>query len=195
MASKRDKTAQIGFWDDEVSKPSHDEITIWAYQNSAEIVKQYVTEFLPKEVKRILSSEWTREHCRAYLRGMNVDLVDLPLKPNVLVKSRVIEHVIQQYPDNSRSLPRILGYGDLLIVWNDECLDWDDKDKKWLIHNEVHHLLVEVKSILPTLGELMRQVNLYRQVYRNVAVVAPDASYSSILKEQGILFVPYVKLK
>ncbi len=44
---------------------------------------------------------------------------------------------------------------------------------------------------MPSLGELMRQLNLYRLVYRDVVVVSPDASYQDLLREQGMLFMPY----
>lgn len=55
-------------------------------------------------------------------------------------------------------------------------------------------ILVEVKSAMPTLGELMRQINLYRTAFKGpVVVVSPDASFADILKEQRVTFVKYAQ--
>jgi hypothetical protein len=55
-------------------------------------------------------------------------------------------------------------------------------------------LLVEAKSVLPTVGELMRQIQLYRTAFGGkIVVVSPDDSYSNILSEQGVTFVKYIQ--
>ena len=59
------------------------------------------------------------------------------------------------------------------------------------VARETGSLLAEAKTVMPSLDELMRQLNLYRVVYRDVVVVSPDASYQELLREQRILFVQY----
>ena len=55
-----------------------------------------------------------------------------------------------------------------------------------------NRILVEAKSELPTLGELMRQINLYRTAFDGkVVVVSPDDTFADILKEQGVTFIKY----
>jgi hypothetical protein len=45
---------------------------------------------------------------------------------------------------------------------------------------------------MPTVGELMRQINLYRTAFGGkFVVVSPDDSRADILKEQGVTFVKY----
>lgn len=39
MAKSRDKLQQVGFWDEEVSKPDHDEVVQWAYRNAEYIFR------------------------------------------------------------------------------------------------------------------------------------------------------------
>ena len=54
------------------------------------------------------------------------------------------------------------------------------------------YVLVEVKSKLPTLGELMRQINLYRTAHKGpIVVVSPDDSFQELLAGQRVLFLKY----
>jgi len=68
-----------------------------------------------------------------------------------------------------------------------------------------NHTLVcfEIKTKIPSLGELLRQINMYREPvnrlgqrgsqakYASFAVIAPDDRFSPILREQGIEFIKY----
>ena len=50
----------------------------------------------------------------------------------------------------------------------------------------------EVKTEIPSLGELMRQLQLYRQYLRgNWFVVSPDTRFRDTLIEQGVGFIEY----
>ncbi len=70
------------------------------------------------------------------------------------------------------------------------CGDNDEPFQVWFGGKD--RILVEVKSKLPTLGELMRQINLYREAHRGkVVVVSPDDSYVEVLKTQDVLFLKY----
>lgn len=56
-----------------------------------------------------------------------------------------------------------------------------------------HSIGVEVKSKMPTLGELIRQIHFYSK-YKSISkwiVVSPDDRYASLLKDQGIYFYKY----
>jgi hypothetical protein len=76
------------------------------------------------------------------------------------VEKKVFEYVLQQYPENGigRMLPRILGYADLVMFWNEPTVEWGD-DQQWRISGRSRHVLIEAKTVLPSIGELMRQIN------------------------------------
>lgn len=53
-------------------------------------------------------------------------------------------------------------------------------------------LFIEVKTKVPSLGELFRQLNTYREyVTGDFLVVCPDDSNSEMIKKQGFLFYKY----
>ncbi|KQZ47494.1 hypothetical protein [Massilia sp. Root1485] len=64
-------------------------------------------------------------------------------------------------------------------------------DQQWHVTGRGQRLLVEAKTVMPSLGELMRQLNLYRLVYSDVVVLTPDTTHTQLLLEQGILLFPY----
>lgn len=57
------------------------------------------------------------------------------------------------------------------------------------------NVFVEVKTSIPSVGELLRQLNTYKEFLNSSGnafiVVAPDNSQERILKEQGYLFYKY----
>ena len=195
MASAREKIPQLGLWDEEVSRVTHDEIVMWAYKNAETLVSKYIEFIRPiDDLSHVFERNWSKRSLRIP-EGMTLEaLPPLPEKPTEVVHKRSLETVIREYAENGRSIPRILGYADMVISWSPWYLKWDGEDNTWHPHSSHHsyRTLVEVKTSLPTIGELMRQLNLYRLVYRDVIVVAPDDSYAEILKEQGVLFVQYI---
>ncbi|MBR7791671.1 hypothetical protein KDM87_03620 [Undibacterium sp. FT147W] len=191
MATARDKVQQLGFWDDEVKNVSHDKIVLWVHANAEMLARKYIKEFLPDYHHDVLQANWTSSELRIPAGEKLINLPLPPEKPTNLVYRVTLEKVIQQHSENGRILPRILGYADALISWSTPSAVWDVQDKCWQITGSQYSILVEVKSTLPSLGELMRQINLYRLVYRDVIVVAPDDSLSPILKDQKVMFVKH----
>lgn len=65
-------------------------------------------------------------------------------------------------------------------------------DPSWFIEGHQASVTVEVKTSIPSFGELMRQLNTYRYYSRAViVVVAPDDRFAADLKVEGIHFVKY----
>jgi hypothetical protein len=192
MATAREKIPQLGLWDDEVPKISHDKVVLWAYKNAEVLLREYLLAFPDRDPRHAASDKWDSV-CIQYARANKKlsELPPLPPKPTTLVKNRVLEKVIMQHPEHGRSLPRILGYADLVIEWAEPMVEWSQEHSKWYLSSNGRALLVEAKTTMPSLGELMRQINLYRQVYGSVVVVGQDDSYAEILREQGVLFVKY----
>lgn len=76
-------------------------------------------------------------------------------------------------------------------------------------HTEINNIYIEVKSNMPTFGEIVREINYYKshlnnkpinpneysshpQLQKNIyIVVAPECNFVEQLKDQGILFYKY----
>jgi len=162
----RQKLVQSGLWDNEVSLPGHDAIVHWAYRN-AEKVAAHAIVLIGKKGRYSLAELQEKGH-----------LTECTFK----VRARELEAKL-------RADRREVGYADLLIRAR-----FPDKSSTHLADLGIHYpegefsILVECKAKLPTLGELMRQMNAYREVHRDAVVVARDAAYREILREQGIGF-------
>jgi len=81
---------------------------------------------------------------------------------------------------------------------------WYNIDDRWRIpvpeklkinsrgYTEGEVLFIEVKSTLPSAGELLRQIRMYQQyVHGKWLVICPDARHKDILNRQGIHFWQY----
>lgn len=56
----------------------------------------------------------------------------------------------------------------------------------------LHHIYVEAKTRIPSLGELFRQLNTYREYVQGLfVVVSPDDKEADLIRQQGIKFVKY----
>ncbi len=202
MAQTRAKVQQHGFWDPEVSVHKHDEICIWAHEHALDIFRavcpkdfdrNWVTGDLPEEFK-------TDRNARALAR----EFQEKTPRPVPRIKAKKLEYVLRSYSGYQDKVEKLVGYADLLITTELPCLypirdndsiraglhplkgfqlDWDQGPS----------ILVEAKSTMPTLGELMRQINLYRTAFGGlVVVVSPDDQFQSILADQNVSFIRYV---
>jgi len=206
MAKSREKIQQLGFWDSEVSSPNHDMVALWAYENAELIFRQAY----PEEFNR----PWSQEEFDIQ-RGTNYpewikeakSFADKNPRLNPRVSRKTLEYVLKSYTGHNNKLERIVGYADLLIdtespqITGDyeynECSGLPEKLKSVQVSwgrnfRSSQRILVEAKSVLPTVGELMRQIQLYRTAFSgSFVVVSPDDSYSQLLNEQNVVFVKY----
>jgi hypothetical protein len=195
MAKSREKTQQIGLWDDQVSTNKHDEICLWVYQNSERIVKNLIPEQFDRPWNE---SDISSAQIDAYKKHID-DFSKTNKRKNPEIVGKFLEKVLLTSGTNNYS--RIVGYADVTIQVSIPKIECDR-----IYPNDAHHgittglvesnsfesFLIEVKSIFPTIGELMRQLNLYRTVFKGkICVVAPDCQFKKILKEQNIEFIKY----
>lgn len=199
MAKSREKIQQLGFWDAEVSKPDHDAVCLWAYENADSIFRTVCPE--------IFDHGWSysdgdyKDHsadelAKAFIR-------DNP-RPSPRIFTKPLEYVLKRHTGYKNSIEQIVGYADLML--QTECPlmvrkykpsstgydddEFDGFELGWSKEWDCPRILIEAKSTLPTVGELMRQIQLYRTAFRGVfVVVSPDDSYSDILNEQGVFFI------
>jgi hypothetical protein len=202
MAKSREKIQQLGFWDAEVSNPNHDAICLWAYENADSIFR--------KTCPDRFNHAWLKEEVRLDCVKNDQSAIGLARvftnanpRPDPRVFQRTLEYVLK----SQDRMERIVGYADLLI--ETEIPRVDPRYKAAVTRGGDHvfdgfklvwsrdckaapRILVEAKSALPTVGELMRQIQLYRTAFSGkFVVVSPDDSYARILAEQDVTFVKY----
>lgn len=93
----------------------------------------------------------------------------------------------------------VIGFIDLCVIVNKAELWLDGVDGAtiapcWKVGFDHTNLFFEVKPSIRSLGELMRQINLYRAYeHSQFFVVSPDDRFRPQLETQGIRFVKYVE--
>ena len=203
MAKSREKVQQQGFWDEEVATPRHDEINAWAYDNADAIFRATY----PKMFDR----GWVRDDIQVSHSAAEVDtghkialktFLEETERPNPRIARRTWEYVLQSGGEGRSSYRRVVGYADLVFhtVASEVVSKWDDTHKQWSeIEFEIAtnrrdwpSILVESKSEIPSVGNLIRQLRLYQTAFAGrMVVVSPDATHEGLLAEQGFTFVRY----
>ncbi len=192
MAKLREKTQQIGFWDSEVSSSDHDQIQVWTLQNIDKVLRlaipgEFDRDWGPREVS--YSSDGVSEDKWQEIKAKAI--AEHP-RPNPKANKVEIEYTLVKRHGHNGQLEQIVGYADLMVHIGIPGLSAHDDEPFEVWFGGKDRVLVEVKSKLPTLGELMRQINLYRQAHHGkVVVVSPDDSYAEVLVTQGVLFLKY----
>lgn len=201
MAKSRNKVQQLGFWDPEVASPDHDAVCMWVYDNPESILRAVHPELYDRDWSSddiqvfgsIPQRKW-QQHTNAFAANN--------LRPNPRIVKKELEQPLKQSSTYGNRAGRIVGYADLMLTvaapeinvlsTHSDYAEHADKRKECEIEQGEYtrSVLVEAKSKLPSIGELMRQLQLYRTAFEGeMAVVAPDDSYTTILREQGIAFV------
>lgn len=188
MARARDKTAQIGLWDSEVALPKHDDICMWVYDHAEDVLRALRPHlFRPDWLDREFDSRASPEVVAAFRAST-------PRTPPFIAQRELEAALVPR--DGGRGWRAPVGYGDVLLTYTAPCPSPDygssDAIQGFEVYPEKLQLLIEVKTVLPTLGELMRQLNLYATAFPGYqAVVAPDDRYADILREHGFGFLRY----
>jgi len=205
MAKSREKVnKQLGFWDSEVSTPSHDTICLWAYQNPEIIFRAAHPEMFDHPWQKnevhlpFQKEDATRDQAKAF--------ADATPRPNPRITTKTIEYVLKNYTGYGDRFERIVGYADLMIETEIPYISaifkanpngygeevFDQFRIGWSRRADAPWILVEVKSVMPTVGELLRQINLYRTAFKGKCVlVCPDDTFADILAEQNVTFIKY----
>lgn len=239
----RAKTIQerLGFQDDELATPKHDEIMLWVDENTESVL----SELFPKHwtEREIRSHQEEVERARAIWRercvsGKGVAAEDAQRLTFLMAEIRhwklngnaekvrefenqvdaYVQSTAQKFPDPgpvpSRPPWQVRGKkwelpilsGSYVVGVVDFCVSLDRgtvwlggiEDKAlfqpaWKIGRDRGTLLFEIKPAIRSLGELIRQINIYRtyEQQSRFIVVSPDDRFRSNLESQGISFVKY----
>ena len=200
MARSRDKIQQQqGFWDTEVSMPGHDDVAVWVDENADQVMREAFPELYGRGwVKDDI--EWGIDFAKhasampeveAFMEGMT--------REDPRVRRTTWEWVLRDQEAGPRHYHRSVGFADLIIEAEQPKIyvqDDDDRPGRFLLTigsrrvGGHYGVLVEAKSVLPTRGELIRQLRHYGTVFGGpMVVVSPDDAYAKLLKDQGFRFV------
>lgn len=97
------------------------------------------------------------------------------------------EHQVMHINGNYRM---IVGYIDIFVDIQGKFF-YSDTGQYEKSNN---HVFIEIKTQIPSLGELIRQMRAYQAYqskYTNFLIVSPDDRHKKILKEQGFWFYKY----
>ena len=181
----RQKTPQLGFWDEEVSTPDHDQIQMWVYRNPQIILRV----LYPLDYDR----GWQQQDAHVYRGAKRFS----PEQWEVITRTKrpAMHAMITLEKPLLGAGNRYLGYIDLYMEAFIAHLVKSDEDVQQIENTlaQKGKIYIEVKTSTPNLGELMRQINLYRsaEAGMNFVVVSPDDRFADVLEEQGIRFIKY----
>ncbi len=150
-----------------------------------------------------------------WLKGFKgLDENDLPERRKPRVYKKKWEYTVTSQTFNPRtgylSAKSVIGFIDMRVdyVYTKLCikgldkkgkfqdyLTWGQTERKYEnSHNEAltRSLMIEVKTKIPSLGELFRQLNTYREYEKSdFLVVCPDDSEEEIIFNQGFRFYKF----
>jgi hypothetical protein len=122
----------------------------------------------------------------------------------IRITQKQLEVPMLWHSDNGRS-SRVIGFVDIgvqyvAIGWPTVHKDRGDKFF-WQKTEEIRHAIIEVKGAWPTVGNLIRQLNLYRVASASGLhglqarlVIGPDASTNDVLCEHGFRLATFDQL-
>jgi len=182
MSKTRATTIQqrFGFKDDDLKTATHDQLMMWLNEN------------VEKVTNRVIANEWTEEDVGQATRYLTdpslLKLTDLPERAPITITEKIWE-----YPIISGKY--VIGFVDMLIRYKADSITvfnekGYDRYNEWRVSRFVNEpLCLEVKSTIPSLGELIRQIRMYQQYLQGCyVVVSPDARFADAIRSQGIGF-------
>lgn len=181
MAKPRATTIQqrFGFQDDDLKTPKHDEMMLWLDACLVDVVGAILT-------------PWDDGRERAREKGCPAEI--LSERPVPMLEGRTWEYPIadQKYGGSKY----IIGFVDMRARYAAPHLSQWTSDNEWHWSNPSDYLYFEVKTTIPSLGELIRQIRMYQEYIATrergrFYVVSPDARFKEPLHSQGIGFVHY----
>jgi len=174
----------MGFNDADLTTPLHDEIMLWfdAGLRSGELID------------RVREQIW-RDQAAYALRHWNEK--SLMSSIPILQGTATCDITRWERPVIAGTNNFIVGYIDLWVRMTGSCPTI--LDERWIVtDNRSIECAFEVKSRIPSLGEVIRQMRTYQQhaltsrMLENYwFIVCPDDRFAAPLKEQGIHFLKY----
>ena len=166
--------ARLGFDDADLRKPDHDEIMLWLDRNHKQVLKQLGVE--PLGSKGIWEKPLKNGNFAVGFIDYMVTYFQPSQEPPVKVSWR-----------NGGNLPK--GVAPLIDTDKEFFITYSD-----LFYKQRNYYF-EVKTAIPSIGELIRQIQFYKSYLLihhsdvKFAVVCPDDRFQDVLRSQEIEFV------
>lgn len=177
---------RFGFKDDELKTVTHDQIVIWLYENVESILSSYALGWLLEDVEKV-QRDLGLTSIDGNRKEAHLSVISKKLEAEISDRNFIIGFVdmiaevkiVRCFPfQETRYSP----YGTISTVSRAEFSE------------SIEEILFEVKTSIPSLGELLRQINMYRKYKRGkFFVVCPDNRFETMLREQGVYFIKYDK--
>lgn len=109
-------------------------------------------------------------------------------KPYVIKKVKWEHQIV--YESTNKTYKSVVGFVDILVIVSGEFYD----HKENVVFNEEREIFIEVKTEIPSLGELIRQMRAYQSYgswNTRYLIVSPDDSHAIMLNKQGFMFYKY----
>ncbi len=191
MTAPKAQTIQqrFGFLDNDLKTPKHDEMMIWLDENIVSVVN-----------KLGFTRERDLERYRVLVeRIANKNKFDVSAAPPYLEMEirRIWEFPVTQIKSNF-----IVGFIDMKVILNVCYPDYMEKSYRYqeaggwcekASYFAERRLMFELKTSIPSLGELIRQIRMYQTVCENTefVIVSPDDQFKTQIESQGIRFLRY----
>ena len=189
MAVPKSQTLQqrFGFQDKDLTTPKHDEIMMWLDENII-----YILELLG--IKSDIQMKQQKCVSESVMRSPKHNDLTEKLKDeakNISICNDLSTLKIKktwEYPITSNSY--IIGFVDLNVKIFFTINEFNGDE--WSSYEDWFTLNFEVKTTIPSLGELFRQINMYREYDKSrFIIVSPDNKFCEQIESQGLKFLKY----
>jgi len=185
---------RLGFRDNDLATPEHDQLMMWLDENMQIILDTYCHQdgTSAKEISEQIQWAERKEYT------VEGDIPILSFKP-VVIKNKQWELPVM-------SNKYLIGFIDMAVIFEINGMGLSapvgQKTARWGTWRINRAVAFEVKSYIPSIGEVIRQVRTYQQYEPSLSyheidkffVVCPDHSFAKILEAQGIGFIPAPRL-
>ena len=196
MAKPRAKTIQerVGFSDKDLKAPLHDQIMLWlddAVRNHFDLLFPHLQEWNLRDFDIKESGIFTGAHKQSYFNMLQLPPKQLPPKTPIKAEEIVWGYQIVTETNSKYTV----GSADLMVSYERYSLIYDIKKEKFTTWSHgMRRIFFEVKTKIPSLGELIRQIRLYQTHVSGKCkwvVVSPEMKFEEHLKRQGIDSIKY----
>ncbi len=189
MSAPKTQTLQqrVGFQDKDLTTPKHDEILSWLDSDLLNVLKLIgITNIIKRRQQKAI------EH---FIKSKNnSDIVRTePILPDEYDISKIKIKKIWEYPIQDKSY--VIGFVDFRAIIKfpvTSSFESITGGREWGSFDEEIIFNFEIKSAIPSLGELFRQIQLYKVYDKNpFVIICPDARFREQIESQGLTFLKY----
>ena len=195
MAAPKTQTLQqrFGFQDKDLTTPKHDEIMQWLDSDLLNVLKSIgIINIINRRQQSAIEKGVKAAYNDEIIKSAPVLSEDYDI--SMIKITKIWEAAIQ---DKSY----VIGFVDFraIIKFPITCVveslsgNYYNSDRyKWGVHDDEIIINFEVKSTIPSLGELFRQIQLYKVYDKNpFVIVCPDDRFREQIESQELKFLKY----